>query len=308
MQKLSKNYPLFSKLLFSVIALSFLSVLHTTNIYASNDEAPRPALWKLTDADSEIYLFGTIHILNPSLTWRSEKVSAAFNAAPTVYFETPADTSNPQAMQELLRQYGLNKPGVTLSSQLSEDGQKNLSTVMNQLGMGSAIANFEPFRPWLAGVTLASMQIQANGGNPNAGVERILSAEAKTSGKDIGYFESDAQQIAFFGNMSKAAETRFFEIGLEQMLQDPNMLDNLVDVWRRGNVAGVEEQMLAAFEGHPEVYETLLVRRNQDWAEQIDRLMGGSGTIFIAVGAAHLAGKDSVQALLGKFGHIAVRQ
>ena len=47
-----------------------------------------------------------------------------------------------------------------------------------------------------------------------------------------------------------------------------------------------------------EVYETLLVRRNTNWAGQIQTMLDGSGTAFIAVGAAHLAGDDSVQAIL----------
>jgi hypothetical protein len=48
----------------------------------------------------------------------------------------------------------------------------------------------------------------------------------------------------------------------------------------------------------PALYEALLVRRNTDWANQIQTMMEGSGTIFIAVGAAHLAGEDSVQEIL----------
>ena len=308
MRKRPEVYIQTYKLIMSALLFAVISAFNAVHAQGGTETAPQPALWKLSDADSDIYLFGTIHILNPSLTWRSKKISAAFDASPTVYFETPADTSNPQAMQALLQQHGLNKPGVTLSSQLSVEGRKSLKTVMKQLGMTSNASNFEPFRPWLAGVTIASMQIQAEGGDPSAGVERILSAEAKAAGKKIGYFETDAKQISFFGNMSSAAETHFLEVGLLQMMENPNMLDNLVDVWRIGDVSGVEKQMLAAFEGHPEVYETLLLKRNKDWAEQIDTLMDGSGTIFIAVGAAHLVGGDSVQALLEQRGHTAVRQ
>ena len=276
-----------------------------------NSTAPTPALWKLTDEDSEVYLFGTIHILNPNLAWQSKDVSDAFTKSPTVYFEAPADTSTPQAiqkMQSLVRQYGLNKPGVKLSSKLSRDGKKNLKAVLNKFGMSAAAANFEALRPWLAAVQLATVQIQATGGDPNAGVERILSAAAKKAGKKIEYFETDAQQISFFGNMSNEAEKKFFEAGLNQMLQDPEMLDDLVAVWRRGDVAGMEGELLGAFEEHPEVYDTLLTKRNQNWAKTIDTIMDGSGTVFIAVGAAHLVGDKSVQALLAEYGHLAARQ
>lgn len=292
----------------SLCALVFLlltAALPLTKAYADDPTEPAPALWKLTDADSEIYLFGTIHILNPSIQWRSETVTSAFDSAQVVYFETPA---NPEAMQALIPKYALNKPGITLSSQLSPNAQQNLSAVLTQFGMASAAKNFEAFRPWFAGVMLAGVQIQANGGDAGAGVERILSADAEAMGKTIRYFERDEQQLQFFGNMSPEAERHFFEVGIEQMLEEPDMLDELVALWRKGDVEGVDSHMLAAFEGQQEVYETILVNRNQDWATQIDTLMDGSGTVFIAVGAAHLAGAHSVQAFLNKLGHAAVRQ
>ena len=48
----------------------------------------------------------------------------------------------------------------------------------------------------------------------------------------------------------------------------------------------------------PAAYDALLVRRNANWAGQIETLLKGSGTAFIVVGAAHLAGADSVQSML----------
>lgn len=278
---------------------------------SADDTPPTPALWKLSDEDSEVYLFGTIHILNPSLHWQSKDMSAAFAKSPVIYFEAPADTSTQQAvqnMQRLIRQHGLNERGVKLSSKLSTEGKQNLKSVLDQFGMSAQANNFEAFRPWLAAVSLASAQIQASGGDPNAGVERILSTAAKQAGKTIKYFETDAQQIAFFGKMSSSAEVKFLEAGLAQMQEDPDMLDDLITVWRKGDVPGMEEELLTAFEQHPELYDTLLTKRNQDWAKTIDTIMDGSGTVFIAVGAAHLVGENSVQALLEQYGHIAERQ
>jgi hypothetical protein len=46
----------------------------------------------------------------------------------------------------------------------------------------------------------------------------------------------------------------------------------------------------------------LLTRRNARWAEWIDARLDRPGTVFLAVGAGHLAGRDSVQAMLEKRG------
>jgi uncharacterized protein YbaP (TraB family) len=53
----------------------------------------------------------------------------------------------------------------------------------------------------------------------------------------------------------------------------------------------------------PEVFDALLKRRNDNWVKQIATLMKSSGTQFIAVGAAHLLGKDSVPDQLAKLGY-----
>ena len=48
--------------------------------------------------------------------------------------------------------------------------------------------------------------------------------------------------------------------------------------------------------------EALVARRNTRWADWVEARMAQPGTVFVAVGAGHLAGKGSVQALLGEKG------
>ena len=48
----------------------------------------------------------------------------------------------------------------------------------------------------------------------------------------------------------------------------------------------------------PEFYEALIVNRNRNWVGQVEEILEGSGTAFIAVGAGHLAGDDSLIGML----------
>ena len=181
-----------------VISLGGVFLAHSAN---ASDTAPDPAIWKLSDHDSEIWLFGTIHILHPELSWRSEKVSTAFKASDIVYFEAPADQ---KSMQPLVMQHGLNK-GTPLSQQMSETGRADLKRALASLGIPLGVTQqLEPLRPWLAGLTIAALQIQAQGGDPEAGVERILQADAKSIGKPIAYLESDEEQIQMLSGLSQA--------------------------------------------------------------------------------------------------------
>lgn len=293
----------------SVTALGVLISLALFAPLASAQSVPNPALWKISDADSNIYLFGTVHILNPALEWRTGKVNTAFASAETVVFEAPADQSDPAKAQALVFKYGLNQNGETLSSMLSAESNALLSEVLTGFGMPpGAAANFEPLRPWLVGITLSALQIQATGGDPNAGVERILGAEAIQSGKSISYLESDEQQMQILSGLSADAELYFLEDGLRQMKDNPEQLDQLVSNWQSGDMDALAGLLVDALAGQDEVYDALLVKRNKDWANQIEQMLAGSGDIFIAVGAAHLAGADSVQALLNAKGISSVRQ
>lgn len=268
-------------------------------------QAPTPALWKLTDHDSTIWLFGTVHILHPSLKWRSAEVDQAFNSSDIVYFETPA---NQQAMQPLVMQHGVNR-GTTLSAQMTETGRANLKRALTSLGMPlGVIQQLEPLKPWLAGLTMAAFQIQAQGGDPEAGVERILQKEAKQLGKNIAYLETDEQQIQMLAGLSPEAQLYFLEDGLRLMIEEPELLTNLIDGWVKGDVNQIDAIMLQSMQEQQELYATILVNRNKKWAAQIKEILNGSGTAFIAVGAGHLAGGNSVQYYLGDYGLTAVRQ
>ena len=78
-----------------------------------------PALWVIKDADSTLYLFGSVHVLRPTTGWASPRVNAAFDSATDVWFEitNPEDQA---AMMPLIQQYGLS-PQTPLSSRLTPE-------------------------------------------------------------------------------------------------------------------------------------------------------------------------------------------
>ena len=57
-----------------------------------------PALWVVKDKDTTIYLFGTVHVLKPGLTWFDEAVKTAFDKSDELRLEmvTP-DAATAQA-------------------------------------------------------------------------------------------------------------------------------------------------------------------------------------------------------------------
>ncbi|MCI4662085.1 MAG: TraB/GumN family protein [Neomegalonema sp.] len=266
----------------------------------------RPALWKISDADSEIWLFGTVHMLDPSLTWRYPALDQAINQAQTFVFEAPTDPQGEAAAARYVAQYARNAPGKTLSSQLSRIGQKRLQRVSADLGI--PVQQIDQFRPWFAGIVLSATWIQKQGSSPDAGVEQVLGAEAKARGASMQYLETIEQQLGYLSGMSPKAEVAFLDLALQDMVEDPKSLDRLMVHWLNADLDGMAREIFDHEAQAPEVYDALFTRRNRAWAAQIKQMLAGSGKIFIGVGAGHLVGTQGVPALLRAQGIEPVRQ
>ncbi len=261
-----------------------------------------PALWRLSDADSEITLLGTVHMLPPSLKWRSAAIDKALAGADIVYFETETDEAAQGKIAGLVKTMGENPPGVTLTSLLDQSSQRELAAVCVKLKIDCAV--LERARPWLAGVQLSVAFVTQQGQAAESGVEHVLEAEAKSAGKTRRYLETAEQQISFFATLPTPVEIGFLKSTMTEILQDNEETDAMTQAWARGDtktLGGYLETMTT--EAGPEIYAALIRNRNDAWADEIDGLMQGKGKIFIAVGAAHLLGPDSVPALLREKGY-----
>ncbi len=258
-------------------------------------EGAGPALWVIRDADSTLYLFGTVHVLRPTTAWGSPRVDAAFDSADQIWFEI----SNPDdqaAIVPLIQQHGIS-PDRPLSSLLTADEMTALNALAASAGMPAG--QVDVFRPWFAGLVLSVAPSIRAGYDPQSGVETILKARAEAAGKPISGLETIDKQVRILAEMSEADQLAFLRTLLESYEDATVELDRMVGAWATGDVALLEEIAVDEMQSEsPALYEALLVRRNTDWANQIQTMLEGSGTVFIAVGAAHLAGDDSVQEIL----------
>ena len=254
-----------------------------------------PALWVVRDADSTIYLFGTVHVLRPTTAWGTARVDAAFDSADEVWLEI----SNPDdqaALIPIIQQHGLD-PANPLSSRLTAEEFAKFDEAAKTIGATGA--QLDPFRPWLAALQLSMAPLAKAGYDPQSGVELVLKARAQAAGKPVKGFETLDQQIRILADMPEDVQLAFLRSTLEDFDEAASMLDGMVASWSTGDVDALDRVMVEEMKTEmPQVYEALLTRRNEAWAGQIQDLLVGSGTTFIAVGAAHLVGDDSVQSIL----------
>ncbi|HYD28156.1 TraB/GumN family protein [Brevundimonas sp.] len=258
-----------------------------------------PALWVIRDEDSTLYLFGTVHVLRPATLWRWAPVESAFDSADRLVLEI----SNPDdqaAMMPLIQQHGLS-PDRPLSSLLNAEERSRLDAAAQT--MGASGAALDPMRPWLAALTLSVAPLVKAGYDPQSGVEIALKARAAAAGKEVGGFETIDEQIRILAGFSEDDQLSFLRSTLEDFETATTDLDRLVEAWSTGDVRAIDRLGVQPMRrSDRSVYEALLVKRNANWADQIQTMLDGSGTVFIAVGAAHLAGGDSVQSILDRRG------
>ena len=262
-------------------------------------EGRGPALWVIKDADSTLYLFGTVHLLRPTTAWGTDRIDAAFDSADKLVLEI----SNPDdqaAVIPLIQQHGLS-PATPLSSLLTAEELAKLDAAGQTIGLSAA--QLDPFRPWFAALTLSVAPLAKAGYDPASGVELILKARAEAADKPVNGFETIDEQIRILAGFPEDAQMAFLRSTLEGYENATVELDRLVEAWAAGDVEAIESIGVEPMrEGGEALYQALLVRRNTNWADQIQTMLEGSGTAFIAVGAAHLAGDDSVQEILEQRG------
>lgn len=257
-----------------------------------------PSLWHIQDEDSDIYIFGTVHILRPGLEWQNEELMAAFESADTVYFEAPVnDPAEAAGMQQIVMANALNPAGTTLSSLVSPRAWSHIESFAPQIGISAA--QLEPLRPWLATIQLGVGFIVVSGFDPQSGVEATLWPLANDTGKTLAYFETVEEQIGFFANLPSQVEVEMLEATVADFEAAPDQLDSLVDAWINGDQSTIDQVMNGQLrEDAPHVHDVIIVQRNERWAEEIEDILAGSGTVFIAVGSGHLPGEEGVISLL----------
>jgi len=255
-----------------------------------------PALWQVIDEDTTIYLFGTVHALRPGMAWFTDDVAAALASADEVV--TEIDMTDVEAQMPAQMPKAMLTTGRTLRELMTDDDRAQYEAAMTALGL--PVEAFDPFEPWFAAMTLQMLPLLKEGYDPTQGVEMVLLENASETATR-GALETIGYQFDVFDGLPMETQLAYLDQSIEQSDELVPMLDTMVDLWMAGDSAALG-MMMAESLPDPLLYERLLTTRNTNWAAWIADRMEQPGTVFIAVGAAHLAGDDSVQVKLAERG------
>jgi len=225
-----------------------------------------PALWQVSDGDTKIYLFGTFHSLDGRTVWFDDRVRAAFDGSDELVLETIVPAS-----REAMRAAG---------DKVSEIGPDGKSTL----------------KPFIAQTQQVVGESRALGMSVEHGADSVLRRVAEGNGKPVGELERFEDQLSQLARIPVSASQK------NEPQTSAISLNDLLGAWTKGDT-GAFSTMLAGFEAKsPVAYRMLIADRNARWGEWIVNRLDRPGTVFVAVGSGHLAGKDSVQQWLAARG------
>ncbi len=265
------------------------------------DRDADPALWVVRDSDTTIYLFGTIHLLD-GRTWFNDEVKTAFDASRELVLEARLP-DDPASLQTMIIRYALDPQGPTVSSRLTPAQNAALNRALGSIGVPDRA--FDHMEPWFVALTLSAAMVQQLGLSAENGPETILTRAAQARSMPIGELEGMEHQIRIFDGMPAALQMTQLTQTLDELDQVGEKFRPLLIAWSTGDADRLAA-ITAGEEGNtPDdvaLHRILFTERNTAFAAWIGQRLAQPGTVFIAVGAAHLAGPDSVQAHLRTLG------
>jgi uncharacterized protein YbaP (TraB family) len=231
-----------------------------------------PAIFMVHDADTTIYIFGTFHALDGQSEWFNDQVRDAFEKSNELVLETLIpETPGPIALRQPIRM-----PSVTASASF-------LATTRMAINAGKT----------------QGMQV----GN---GADMVLRHQAELEGKTVEGLETLESQLNMFSRMPATAAVPAPKpgapVGAAPMESLSRAMADMQSAWKRGDQTVFVSMLGQLKQASPDTYRMLFTERNARWADWIAGRMQTPGTVFVAVGAGHLAGQDSLLVRLAEQG------
>jgi uncharacterized protein YbaP (TraB family) len=261
----------------------------------------RPALWSVSDADTTVYLFGTIHLLPDNYQWRTPKIEQAVGGSQQLVIETIVDEKDPMKLFGILMRIGMSPGLPPLVDRVPAAKRAALLDAVKKSGFPpKTLDNMET---WAAAFILLGNQFKDLGLKNDQGVEMTLRSAFAGQGKPIGELESNLEQLTFFDQLPEKAQRELLEGAIEQASTVRTDFNDMLTAWVRGDVKAIARSFNRDLAASPELAQALIKQRNANWSKWIEQRMAQPGAVMVAVGAGHLAGRDSVIDLLKREGY-----
>jgi uncharacterized protein YbaP (TraB family) len=261
----------------------------------------QPPVWVVKDADSEMLIFGSVHVLPPGLAWRPPALDAAVARANDIWFELPVGPGSEQEVARLAGTLGVLPPDKSLYRMLPPSAAARLSKLADAYGVDKTV--LDRLEPWLAEVALAGAAYKAAGADTQHGVEAVLNGAAPASVKRQA-LETPAEQLGLFDSAPLPEQIASLSETLHELETDPDGFAGMIRAWMAADVRKLDKEALEPLrKASPALFGRLVTQRNANWTRELDARLKGSGRTVVVVGVGHLVGSGGVPARLRALGY-----
>ena len=285
-------------------ALSWFGALLAALALASCARAPevRPALWLVEGPGGQkAWLFGTIHALPQPVDWRSPVIEQALAGSDRLVLEIAQiddDAGTAQVFAGLAQSPGL----PPLDQRVSADERDDLAKTMSADGLKPGA--LDSYETWAAALLLQQAATKAGNSDSGNGIDRAL---LRGYGKPVEEFEGAATQLAIFDKLPESTQRRLLSAALTDPKEAEQELARMAQAWSRADLGLIDRETNEEFLSDPVLREALLVSRNRAWEARLIAMLRAGAHPFVAVGTAHLVGKDGLPAQLAANGYKVTR-
>jgi hypothetical protein len=263
--------------------------------------AAEPPVWVVKDKNSELVLFGSVHILPRGLDWTPPALDRALKAADDIWFELPIDAESEAATAMLATKAGVLPADQSLFKMLSPADSELMSKVAAAYDVSPLL--LDRLQPWLAEIALAGGAYRRLGADAASGVEKTIAAMATPKARRRA-FETPAEQVALLSSGTMDEQMASLRQTLHEMDEKPDEFQTLVKAWTDGDVQVLDREALAPIrDTTPGLFRRLVTDRNAHWTKVLDARLKGRGRTVVVVGIGHLIGPDGVPARLRALGY-----
>ena len=285
---------MFSKALALLAALALAACARPTEV--------RPALWLVEGpGGQQAWLFGTIHALPEPVEWRSPAIEQALAGSDRLVLEVARiddDAGTARVFAGLAQSSGL----PPLEQRLAPDERDELAAAMRTDGLQPGA--LDGYETWAAALLLQQAATKAGASDSANGIDRAL---LRGYAKPVEEFEGAAAQLAIFDRLPEATQRSLLSAALTDPKEAASELDRLAHAWAKADLDLIDRETNQEFLSDPVLREALLTGRNRAWAARLTAMLRGGAHPFVAVGTAHLVGKDGLPALLAAHGYKVTR-
>lgn len=261
----------------------------------------QPPVWVVRDGDSEMVLFGSIHVLPPGLNWRPAVLDAGLKRADDLWFELPPGPAAEAEIARLAATTGILPVGQSLFTLLTPGDAEQLMRAADSVGLDRT--TLDRLEPWLAEVALAGAAYRAAGADSEHGVEKSVETTAPATVQRRA-LETPAEQLRLFDQSPRAEQIASLNQTVRELQEDPDAFNDLIRAWMAGDPQTLDREALDPLrKASPAVFRRLVTERNARWTVALDARLKGKGRTVVVVGVGHLVGADGLPARLRALGY-----